>query len=75
VESSLKRPVKELKGFKKISLKRGEKRNVTFELEKQDLSFYDEKDHSWKAEQGIFKIFIGSSSRDIRLQDEIEYLV
>ncbi|NVM05175.1 MAG: glycoside hydrolase family 3 C-terminal domain-containing protein [Candidatus Helarchaeota archaeon] len=75
VESSVERPVKELKGFKKINLKSGEKGTVTFELEKQDLSFYDEKDHCWKAESGIFKLFIGSSSRDIRLQDEIEYKV
>ncbi|NVM54337.1 MAG: glycoside hydrolase family 3 C-terminal domain-containing protein [Candidatus Helarchaeota archaeon] len=74
VESSVERPPKELKGFKKIPLNPGEKQTVTFELHKEDLSFYDENENRWKAEKGIFKILLGSSSRDIRLQDEIKYL-
>ncbi len=73
VESSVERPIKELKGFRKIKLKPGKKVKVTFELNKGDFSFYDEKTHSWKAEPGIFKIYIGSSSRDLHLHDEIEY--
>ncbi len=74
VECSVERPLKELKGFKKIKLKPSEKKTVKFELAKEDLSFFDEKDNCWKAEKGLFNILIGSSSRDIRVQGEIEYL-
>ncbi len=74
VEASVERPLKELKGFKKVYLNPKEKRTITFELNKQDLSFYDDQNNEWKAEAGKFNIHIGSSSRDIRLQSEIDYL-
>lgn len=74
VEPSVKRPLKELKGFKKVLLKPGERETVTFDLDKSALSFYDEKNGCWKAEKGFFNILIGSSSRDIRLKNQIEYL-
>ena len=74
VEPSVKRPLKELKGFKKVLLKPGERGTVTFDLDKSAFSFYDEKHSCWKAEKGAFNILIGSSSRDIRLQNQIEYL-
>ena len=74
VEASVERPLKELKGFKKIFLKSGERGSVSFELDEMALSFYDENINNWKAESGKFSILIGSSSRDIRLQGEIEYL-
>ncbi|MDD1778519.1 MAG: fibronectin type III-like domain-contianing protein, partial [Candidatus Helarchaeota archaeon] len=66
VKSSVERPLKELKGFQKVALKPGEKKSLTFELSEQDLAFYDENKHTWRAEAGTFKILIGSSSRDIR---------
>ncbi|MFX1258178.1 MAG: beta-glucosidase [Promethearchaeota archaeon] len=74
VESSVERPIKELKGFKKVNLEPGEKKTISFELGKIDLSFYDEKDGRWKAEKGIFNILVGSSSRDIHLKGKIEYI-
>jgi len=74
IESSVERPLKELKGFKKVNLNPGEKTNVVFELEKRDLSFYDDVSGKWKVEEGLFNILIGSSSRDIRLQCKIEYI-
>ena len=74
VESSVERPLKELKGFKKVRLEAGEKQTVQFELTQQDFSFYDENDHCWKIEPGIFIIHIGSSSRDLRLHGNIEYI-
>ncbi len=46
----------------------------SFEITKEDLSFFDENNNCWKAEKGLFNILIGSSSRDIRLQGEIEYI-
>ena len=74
VKSSVERPPKELKGFKKISLNSGQMETVVFELNKDDLSFYNPRENSWVVEKGIFKILIGSSSRDIRLEGEVEYL-
>lgn len=65
-KSSLPRPIKELKGFKKISLKAGEEQNVSFTISKEALSFYDDAKHSWIAEAGIFEALIGASSTDIR---------
>ncbi|MHA1291868.1 MAG: beta-glucosidase family protein [Promethearchaeota archaeon] len=73
VECSVKRPLKELKRFKKIFLKSGQKETILFSLKKEDLSFFDEQSKSWKAEKGLFKVLIGSSSRDIRLEGEFEY--
>ncbi|NHI94889.1 MAG: glycosyl hydrolase [Candidatus Lokiarchaeota archaeon] len=74
IEASVERPLKELKGFKKIKLNPEEKKTVEFELLKEDLSFYDEKEHSWRAEKGKFKLLVGSSSRDIRLEGEFNYI-
>jgi len=74
VKSSLERPLKELKGFKKINLNPGQMKTIVFELNKDDLSFYNPIENSWVVEEGTFKILIGSSSRDIRLEGEILYL-
>jgi len=71
VDSSLPRPPKELKGFQKIFLQPGEKKSVTFDIGKADLSFYDEKQGNWVAEPGKFVLHVGSSSRDIRGSVEI----
>ena len=72
VESSLERPYKELKGFKKITLKPGEKKNIQFELKEDALSFYDPAKKSWVAEPGKFEVFIGASSKDIELTGTFE---
>ncbi|MBD3230704.1 MAG: glycosyl hydrolase [Candidatus Lokiarchaeota archaeon] len=74
VESSVERPPKELKGFKKLYLEPNESKTVKFEITMDDLSYYDVKSNSWKAEKGEYKILIGSSSRNILLDDTIEYL-
>jgi beta-glucosidase len=60
---SVTRPVKELKAFEKIRLKKGESRRVAFELDADDLAFY-RADMSFGAEPGDFDIFIGTSSDD-----------
>jgi len=74
VEASVERPPKELMGFNKAYLKPGQKQTVTFTLGKSDLSFWDERANRWIAEKGVFEILIGSSSRDVRLHGEFEYL-
>jgi beta-glucosidase len=64
---SVTRPVKELKGFKKISLKAGESSKVSFTLSSEDLAFY-RKDMSWGSEPGAFEIYIGTNSQDVKKQ-------
>ena len=59
------RPVKELKGFQKISLKPGESKQVVFKITADDLSFY-RQDLSWGTEPGDFHLFIGGNSRDVK---------
>jgi beta-glucosidase len=65
--SSVTRPVKELKGFRRISLAPGERRTVTFDLTPEHLAFYD-IDMKWRVEPGEFRIMVGPSSRDRDLQ-------
>lgn len=60
------RPVKELAGFKRISLKPGETKTVVFEVLASQTAFLD-KDMRWKTEKGVIGVEIGSSSEDIRL--------
>jgi len=62
---SVVRPVKELKNFRKIFLKKGESKQLTFTIGINDLKFYT-ADLKWIAEPGDFKIYIGGSSRDVK---------
>lgn len=66
LQSSLPRPVKELKGFSKVKLAPGETREVTFTIGKEALSFFDDTRHEWVTEPGKFEAWIGASSTDIR---------
>ena len=66
VKCSVDRPVKELKGFEKVSLAPGETKTVSFTIAPRDLQFFDEATHQWKSEPGKFKFYIGASSADIR---------
>jgi beta-glucosidase len=59
------RPVKELKGFQKISLNPGESKEVTFTIKEADLKFYNSS-LKYVAEPGAFKLFIGPNSRDVK---------
>lgn len=65
--SSVTRPVKELKGFQRIALKKGESKTVTFEVTPDKLAFYN-ADMKYGVEPGTFKIMVGPSSRDEDLQ-------
>jgi beta-glucosidase len=67
------RPVKELKDFKKILLQPGESKVVQFVIDKEKLSFYNEK-LQWITQPGQFDLMIGSSSNDIRLKDIFEVI-
>lgn len=67
--ASVVRPVKELKGFNKIMLAPGEKKEIHFVINKESLSFYNQK-LEWIVEPGKFKLMIGASSEDIKLEKE-----
>lgn len=66
VESSLPRPLKELKDFKKVSLQPNQTIEVEFVITPDKLKFFDDMKHDWVSEPGEFHALIGSSSADIR---------
>lgn len=66
--SSSTRPVKELKGFQKITLKPGESKEVDFTITEDDLKFYNDA-LKFVAEPGDFKVYIGGNSRDVMETD------
>ena len=66
LKSSLPRPVKELKGFRKITLQPGQEQTVSFTIDRKALSFYDDTKQDWVAEPGTFEVLVGASACDIR---------
>jgi len=62
---SVTRPVKELKGFKKIMLKRGEEKSVSFTINEEDLRF-TAADMKFKSEPGMFTVYVGTNSVDVK---------
>lgn len=69
--ASVSRPIKELKGFKRITLEPGEKKRVTFTLSTDQLAFYD-RHMRLIVEPGLYEVMVGSSSEDIRLTGSFE---
>ena len=65
-KSSLPRPVKELKGFSKVKLAPGEEQTVSFVINKDALSYFDDTKHAWVAEPGQFEAIIAASATDIK---------
>jgi beta-glucosidase len=72
--SRLKRPIKELKGFKKVFLAPSESTTVDFILKERDFAYYDTEFADWVVDSGIFKLSVGSSSQDIRLCIDAEII-
>lgn len=70
--SKVERPVKELKGFSKVSLKPGEQQTVTIKLNKRSFSYYDPSKKEWVAEPGVYKVLVGASSIDIKLYGDVK---
>ncbi len=71
VQSTFARPEKELKAFDKVELKPGQKKTVTFTLDREAFWYFDTATNTWATESGEFEILIGASSRDIRLSDKV----
>ena len=74
VNSLVERPLKELKGFEKVFLEPNQASSIKLELKAADFAYYDDNEHFWKVTRGFYNIIIGSSSRDIRLQTQVEYV-
>ncbi len=67
------RPMKELKGFEKTYLKPGETKRVEFVLSKRSFAYWEERLSDWHAESGRYRILIGKSSRDIVLEQSVQF--
>jgi beta-glucosidase len=71
VNPSVPRPDRELKGYSKVTLGKGESKEVRIHLGEDAFSFYDIDSHDFKANSGKFRICVGASCEDIRLSSEI----
>ncbi len=72
LESALPRPLKELKGFAKVSLKAGESKKLEVILNNRAFQYYDPNKQQWILEPGKFEILVGGSSDNILLKEQIE---
>ena len=70
-DSSVEWPVKELKGFQRVSMAAGETKTVTIEIPLKDLEYWDMEKGEWTLEHGKIQILVGSASDDIRQQAEV----
>ncbi|MDP4195776.1 MAG: glycoside hydrolase family 3 C-terminal domain-containing protein [Bacteroidota bacterium] len=71
-DPNIDRAVKELKGFSKVMLDPGESKIVNIRLDKNAFVYYSERFESWKTDPGMYKILVGSSSKDIKLDAKIK---
>lgn len=72
MKASVDRPMKELKGFQKVTVAPGESQDVSITIDKSALSFYDEATSSWKAEPGVFEVLVGTSAANVPLKARFE---
>lgn len=70
-DPSVERPVRELKGFEKVTLEPGASATVNIELDESAFMYYHPEDLKWVLESGSYEVQVGNSSRDIKLQDEV----
>ena len=73
IESSVDRPIKELKGFAKVYLVPGESKQISITLTKRDLSFWDVNTNDWLAETGQFEVLLGTALNNIKLRATFSY--
>lgn len=69
--STVSKPEKALIAFKKVYLAAGETKRVTLTFTKRDLAYYNVSLHGWVAEEGVYRLMVGASSRDIRLTADV----
>lgn len=68
--SHIERPVKELKGFQRVALKAGERKQVTIPIRRADLCHWDEAAQAWMYEPGMLRFLVGGSSDNLKLKTE-----
>ena len=73
-DTVVKRPQKELKGFRKVYLEPGEETRVVFTLQKKDFAYYDVRYREWVVPEGEYGILLGASSRDILLEGSVQVI-
>lgn len=71
IESTVTRPLKELKAFEKVELKVGEEKIITFMLDKRAFAYYNVEINDWYVESGDFEMLVGASSTDIKLKEAV----
>ncbi len=71
--STVTKPKKELKKFKKVFLRAGESANLTFDLTDEDFAYYNTMLHDWVVESGRYDIYLAASAQDVRLTLSIDY--
>jgi len=71
-DSKVERPVKQLKGFKRVFIPAGETKTVDITLKAQDLAYWNVEKHAFTVEKGKVKMMVGSSSEDIKLPKTIQ---
>jgi beta-glucosidase len=69
--SKVERPIKELKGFQRVSLKAGESKTVQIPLKAKDLAYWDEQKKQWVVEDEKVNLILGGSSADVKAQQTI----
>lgn len=67
------RPIKELKGFEKVSLAPGESKTVSIPVGVKDLHYWNEKTHAWQSDHGAYEVLVGSSSAEIAGRASLQY--
>ncbi|KAK6064867.1 glycosyl hydrolase family 3 N terminal domain-containing protein [Seiridium cupressi] len=65
-------PVRQLRGFERVEISPGGTRHVTFALNRRDISFWDVTAQQWRIGEGEFKVYVGTSSRDLRLEGSFQ---
>ena len=64
-------PIRALRGFKRVNLKKGESKTVQIPLKSEDLRYFDEMKNSFVVDAGTYEVQIGASSEDIRLKTQL----
>ncbi len=66
VQSSVPRPLKELRGFERVHLESGERKSLQFRVQASDCAYYEPQLQGWQIERGLYEVLVGASSEDIR---------
>jgi beta-glucosidase len=74
-QPAVERPVRELKGFAKVYLLPGERKQITLPLDRRSFAYFDSRTSQWKTDSGRYRISIGASSRDLRINQDLEITV